>query len=283
MVKKGLGRGLSALIPENESTTNTDGQVLMLPIDMIKANPDQPRKRFSPESLKELAESIKENGIIQPLIVTKRDGVYYLIAGERRLRASALAGLTEVPGIIRNMDDVNSAAVAIIENIQRENLSAIEESIAYQKLIDSYLLTQEMLAIKLGKSRTYITNTLRLLHLPGEVKAYIEDNVISSSHGRSILSVPSEHQLELANYIIKHKLSVRETEMLVKDFTIDKIRPHKNLITVEKDVHIRDVEKRLEGSFGTKVTIKGKNKGSITLDYYTKEDLMRITDLLLSK
>ncbi|MDD2370898.1 MAG: ParB/RepB/Spo0J family partition protein [Firmicutes bacterium] len=283
MVKKGLGKGLSALIPENESTTNTDGKVIMLPIDMIKANPDQPRKRFSPDSLNELAESIKENGIIQPLIVTKKDGVFYLIAGERRLRASALAGLTEVPGIIRNMDDVNSAAIAIIENIQRENLSPIEESIAYQKLIDTYLLTQEMLAIKLGKSRTYITNSLRLLHLPGEVKAFIEENIISSSHGRSILSVPSENQLELANFIIKHKLSVRETEALVKDFTIDKIRPHKNELKPEKDVHIKDVEHRLEGSFGTKVTIKGKNKGSITLDYYSKEDLMRITDLLLSK
>ncbi len=283
MVKKGLGRGLSALIPENESSANADGRVLMLPIDLIKANPDQPRKRFSPDSLKELAESIKENGVIQPLIVTKREGVYYLIAGERRLRASALAGLSEVPGIIRDMDDVNSAAIAIIENIQRENLSPIEESIAYQKLIDSYLLTQDMLAIKLGKSRTYITNSLRLLHLPGEVKAYIEDGLISSSHGRSILSVSSEYQLELANYIIKHKLSVRETETLVKDFTIERIRPHKNTIKVEKDIHIRDVEMRLEGSFGTKVSIKGKNKGSITLDYYTKEDLMRITDLLLSK
>ncbi len=283
MVKKGLGKGLSALIPENESTASTDGKIMMLPIDMIKANPDQPRKRFSTDSLKELAESIKENGIIQPLIVTKKDGVYFLIAGERRLRASALAGLTDVPGIIRNMDDVNSAAVAIIENIQRENLSPIEESIAYQKLIDTYLLTQEMLAVKLGKSRTYITNTLRLLHLPGEVKTYIEENLISSSHGRSILAVPSEHQLELANYIIKHKLSVRETETLVKDFIIDKIRPHKIEVPAEKDVHIKDVEKRLEGSFGTKVSIKGKNKGSITLEYYTKEDLMRITDILLSK
>ncbi len=283
MVKKGLGKGLSALIPENESTIKTDGKIILLPIDMIKANPDQPRKRFSADSLNELAESIKENGIIQPLIVTKKEGGYYLIAGERRLRASAIAGLTEVPGIIRNIDEVNSAAVAIIENIQRENLSPIEESLAYQKLIDAYLLTQEMLAVKLGKSRTYITNTLRLLHLPGEVKTFIEDNLISSSHGRNILSVPSEHQLELALYIIKHKLNVRETELLVKDFTIDKIRPQKNKTLVEKDVHIKDVETKLEGTFGTKVSIKGKNKGSITLDYYTKEDLMRITDILLSK
>lgn len=283
MVKKGLGKGLSALIPDNEKVQDGEDKVIMIPVDHIKANPDQPRKRFSPDSLKELAESIKENGIIQPLIVTRKDNTYYLIAGERRLRASALAGLTEVPAIIRNIDEVNSAALAIIENIQRENLSVIEESIAYQKLIDTYLLTQEMLAIKLGKSRTYITNTLRLLHLPGEVKSYIEEGLLSSSHGRSILSVPSEHQLELADYLIRHKLSVRETETLVKDFTIDKIRPHKNKAQESKDVHIRDVEKRLEGSFGTKVTIKGKNKGSITLDYYTKEDLMRITDLLLSK
>lgn len=285
MVKKGLGKGLSALIPEQdrqEAAVKVQG-ISMVPIDSIKANPDQPRKTFAKDALEELSLSIKESGVIQPLLLTKKDGVYYLIAGERRLRASQLAGLKEVPAIIKDINEVESAALAIIENIQRENLSPIEESVAYQKLIDTYMLTQDQLGKRLGKSRTYITNTLRLLQLPTEIRSYIEEGTLSASHGRSILSVAPEHQLALAEYVIKHKLNVRELENLVKDFSIEKIEGHRHKEHKEKDVHIQDVEKVLENSFGTKVTIKGKNKGSITLDYYSKEDLIRITDLLMSK
>lgn len=285
MVKKGLGKGLSALIPEQdrqEAAVKVQG-ISMIPIDSIKANPDQPRKTFAKDALEELSLSIKESGVIQPLLLTKKDGIYYLIAGERRLRASQLAGLKEVPAIVKDINEVESAALAIIENIQRENLSPIEESVAYQKLIDTYMLTQDQLGKRLGKSRTYITNTLRLLQLPPKVRTYIEDGTLSASHGRSILSVAPEHQLALAEYVIKHKLNVRELETLVKNFSIEKIEGHRHKDHKEKDVHIQDVEKVLENSFGTKVTIKGKNKGSITLDYYSKEDLIRITDLLMSK
>ena len=285
MVKKGLGKGLSALIPEQdrqEAAVKVQG-ISMVPIDSIKANPDQPRKTFAKDALEELSLSIKESGVIQPLLLTKKDGIYYLIAGERRLRASQLAGLKEVPAIVKDINEVESAALAIIENIQRENLSPIEESVAYQKLIDTYMLTQDQLGKRLGKSRTYITNTLRLLQLPPKVRTYIEDGTLSASHGRSILSVAPEHQLALAEYVIKHKLNVRELETLVKNFSIEKIEGHRHKEHKEKDVHIQDVEKVLENSFGTKVTIKGKNKGSITLDYYSKEDLIRITDLLMSK
>ena len=281
MVKKGLGRGLQALIPEERPEENEEKSLQMIQIDKIHKNKDQPRMTFDKTALEDLAASIKENGVIQPLLLKKERGKYYLIAGERRLRASQIAGLKEVPCIIKDIDDLNSAALAIIENVQREGLSQLEEGSAYKKLIDSYSLTQEDLAKKLGKSRTYITNSIRLLQLPDEVKALIESGALSGSHGRSILAVEKKHQIELANYIVKHRLNVREVENLVKDFDISKIRNIKNKEIKDKDVHIVEVEKTLENNFGTKVTIKGKNKGSITLEYYSKDDLIRITDLLL--
>lgn len=281
MAKKGLGRGLKALIPENESfdDNSQSDSIQMIDIDKIVKNPNQPRKIFKKEALEDLSASIKENGVIQPLLLKKDGNKYYLIAGERRLRASQIAGLKKVPCLIRDIDNLNSAALAIIENVQREDLSQLEEGLAYKNLIDEYGLTQDNLGKKLGKSRTYITNSIRLLQLPPEVKELISQNALSGSHGRAILGVKEEYQIELANYIIKHRLNVREVENLVKDFHIDKIR--KNKIIKEKDIHILDVEKSLENNFGTKVVIKGKNKGSITLQYYSKEDLIRITDLLL--
>ncbi len=281
MAKKGLGRGLQALIPEEENINPDSNQVLMIATDKISKNPDQPRKNFTKEALAELAASIKENGIIQPLLLTKEGRQYFLIAGERRLRASQLAGLKEVPCIVRDISQVDSAALAIIENIQREGLSQLEEGEAYKKLIDSYQLTQEDLSKKLGKSRTYITNSIRLLQLPAEVKALIEAGELSGSHGRGILAVEKKYQLELANYVVKHRLNVRELENLTKDFNIEKLRGVKDKKPKDKDIHILDVERTLENSFGTKVTIKGKNKGSISLEYYSKEDLIRITDILL--
>ena len=281
MAKKGLGRGLQALIPEEENINPYSNQVLMIATDKISKNPDQPRKNFTKEALAELAASIKENGIIQPLLLTKEGGQYFLIAGERRLRASQLAGLKEVPCIVRDIAQVDSAALAIIENIQREGLSQLEEGEAYKKLIDSYQLTQEDLSKKLGKSRTYITNSIRLLQLPAEVKALIEAGELSGSHGRGILAVEKKYQLELANYVVKYRLNVRELENLTKDFNIEKLRGAKDKKPKDKDIHILDVERTLENSFGTKVTIKGKNKGSISLEYYSKEDLIRITDILL--
>lgn len=280
MVKKGLGKGLQALIPEEKNQEQINA-IQMIPIDKINKNPYQPRKTFNKEALKGLALSIKENGVIQPLLIKKESNKYCLIAGERRLRASQLAGLKEVPCIIKDIDNLNSAALAIIENIQREDLSQLEEGLAYKKLLNIYEFTQDDLGKKLGKSRAYITNSIRLLQLPEEVKALIEDGALSCSHSRSILSVDKKYQVELANYIIKHRLSVRELENLVKSFDISKIRNTKNNKVKEKNIHILEIEKILENNFGTKVTINGKNKGSVVLEYYSKKDLIRLTDLLL--
>ena len=280
MAKKGLGRGLQALIPEEQNQEQVN-MIQMIAIDKINKNPDQPRKTFTKEALKDLASSIKENGVIQPLLLRKEDSKYCLIAGERRLRASQLAGLKEVPCLVKDIDNLNSAALAIIENVQREGLSQLEEGLAYKKLLDVYKLTQDDLGKKLGKSRTYIANSIRLLQLPDEIKTLVEERALSGSHGRSILSVDKKYQIELANYALKHGLNVRELEDLVKSFDINKIRNIKSPKAKEKNIHILDVEKNLENSFGTKVTIKGKNKGSIVLEYYSKEDLMRLTDLLL--
>lgn len=283
MAKKGLGKGLSALIPEKELPSGAE--VIEVPLEKIRRNPDQPRKAFRKEALEELAASIREHGVIQPLLLMPEGDGYILVAGERRLRASQLAGLATVPAILRKMGQEDSAALAIIENIQRENLTPLEESQAYQRLIQLHGMTQERLGETLGKSRSYITNSLRLLQLPESIREAIEEGLLSPSHGRSILSVPEEHREELGAYVLAKRLSVRELEELVRNFDIQSIRKKEGLKPGirEKDVHVRAVEKTLEESFGTKVQIKGKHKGSITLAYYSKEDLMRITDLLLGK
>lgn len=285
MSKKGLGRGLSALIPKKENQSENQNSILTLAINKIKPNPNQPRKTFEKKSLNELASSIQEHGILQPLIAFSRGNIYYLISGERRLRAAQLAGLSKVPVLLKNVNDEHLSELAIIENIQRENLSPLEESEAYEQLISQFSLTQDMIAKKIGKSRSYVANLLRLKQLPAQIINYIEKGKLSASHGRSILTVDEFYQNALANYIINHNLSVREVESLVKDFSIEKISKKtpclKALGSSKKDVHREEVEKKLELIFGTKILIKGKNKGSIILKYYDEEDLIRLVEKLL--
>lgn len=283
MSKKGLGRGLSALIPDKEEKGKENIQ--SIPIDKIKPNPDQPRENFNKESLMELADSIKEHGIIQPLIGRKIEDTYYIIAGERRLRAAELAGLKEVPMIIRDIDDEKNTHLAIIENIQREDLSPIEEGKAYSRLIDTFHLTQEEVSKRLGKSRTYITNILRLSTLPLEVQKLIEEGELSGSHGRAILGIPKEYQTMMAFFSVKNGLSVRELEALAKDFDPGVLEGNerttkKTVAKPKKDVHIQEVEKKLEEIYGTKALIKGKNKGKIILEYYSQDELIRLIDQL---
>ena len=285
MAKKGLGKGLSALIPEKENQSEKQNSILTLAISKIRPNPNQPRKTFKKKTLNELASSIKEHGILQPLVAFKKGSTYYLISGERRLRAAQLAGLSKVPVLLKNVNDESSSELAIIENIQRENLSPLEESEAYEQLVSQFSLTQDMVAKKVGKSRSYITNLLRLKQLPKQVINYIEKGELSASHGRSILSIDECYQEPLADYIVENLLNVREVEALVKDFSIKKISKKtpatKTLGNNKKDIHREEVEKDLESIFGTKVFIKGKNKGSIVLKYHNEEDLIRIVEKLL--
>ena len=285
MAKKGLGKGLSALIPEKKNTIEDQNSVLSLPISKIRPNLNQPRKTFEKKPLNELASSIKEHGILQPLVAYKKGSTYYLISGERRLRAAQLAGLSKVPVILKEVTEEISSELAIIENIQRENLSPLEESEAYEQLINQFSLTQDVVAKKVGKSRSYITNLLRLKQLPKHVTNYIEKGELSASHGRSILSIDESYQEALADYIVENRLNVREVEALVNNFSIEKITKRvpslKSPKNEEKDVHREAVEKDLESIFGTKVFIKGKNKGSIVLKYHNEEDLIRIVEQLL--
>ncbi|MPQ43776.1 ParB/RepB/Spo0J family partition protein [Clostridium tarantellae] len=287
MAKKfGLGKGLEALIPNDnlEKNNNENSQKnfsINISINNIKANEKQPRKFFDNNKLMELAESLKEHGIIQPLIVKKEEKFYSIIAGERRWRAAKLAGLNEVPVIIMNLSDSNLLQISLIENIQREDLNPIEQALAYQKLLNDYKLTQEELSKKIGKSRTSITNTLRLLNLDYRVKEYIIQGIISEGHGRCLLPLEKEKQYELSQRIIDDSLSVRETEKIVKKI----INEFKNKIQVERrkplNPYYKEVRDRLQEYFSTKVNINSnKNKGKIEIEYYSEEDLQRILDII---
>lgn len=283
---RGLGKGLGALIPEMEED-NLDAQ-LELNINLIQANPYQPRKEFSSEKLSELAESIKTHGIIQPLLVREINGQYQLIAGERRLRAAKIAGLTEVPVVIREMSDEAMMEVALVENIQREDLNPIEEADAYQRLITEFHLTQDDIAKKVGKSRPAIANTLRLLNLPEEVRNDLAQGTLTMGHARAILSLKtSEEQKRVWSQIQAQELSVRETEELIRTLnsapTVSretKKAGQKGNIT--KDPNLTEIEDELQQVLGTKVIIKpGGSGGKIEIDYYSGEDFERICEKLI--
>ena len=251
---------------------------------MIQANPSQPRKRFSDEELKELSESIKQFGVIQPLLVKKQGPIYEIIAGERRFRAAKLAGLAEVPVLIRNYDEKLSKEVAIIENIQREDLNAVEEALAYQSLISEYDLSQEELAERLSKKRTTITNSLRLLKLEEEILNYIREGKLKEGHGRALLSIPEGKQrLALAKECVEKKLSVREVEKRSQEQTPQKKK--KKSIPKQMASIFKDLENRMRESLGTKVKIipRNENKGKVEIEYYSKEDLEHLYDLLEGK
>ena len=283
--KRRLGKGLSALIPEeafqSDNTMSDNLETIQnIDISLIEPNREQPRKEFDQDKLLELSKSVKAHGIIQPIIVTKNNGGYELVAGERRWRAAKGAGLKEIPCIVRKLERLESTEVALIENIQRENLNAIEEALAYRSLIEKYRLTQEGVADVVGKSRSYITNVTRLLNLDDRVISLISDGVLSSGHGRTLLGVKkSEAQINLAQIIIEKNLNVRETEKLVKEQGKNKTKNKKD--KRDKDPLTIGIEESLRKALGTKVIIsKGKKKSKIEIEYYSDEDLERILDVL---
>ena len=287
MAKHGLGRGVDSLFaanPEKIEKKEAGEEAKLLKISLIQANPSQPRKRFSDEELKELSESIKQFGVIQPLLVKKQGPIYEIIAGERRFRAAKLAGLAEVPVLIRNYDEKLSKEVAIIENIQREDLNAVEEALAYQSLISEYDLSQEELAERLSKKRTTITNSLRLLKLEEEILNYIREGKLKEGHGRALLSIPEGKQrLVLAKECVEKKLSVREVEKRSQEQTPQKKK--KKSIPKQMASIFKDLENRMGESLGTKVKIipRNENKGKVEIEYYSKEDLEHLYDLLEGK
>ncbi|MGV8982476.1 ParB/RepB/Spo0J family partition protein [Clostridium sp.] len=278
--KFGLGRGLGALIPEEEIMEDSS-MVLKISMNLIKANKDQPRKSFDPERISELAQSIKEHGVIQPIIVNKEeDDTYTVVAGERRFRAAKSIGLSDIPAIIMNIDDKEVLEISLIENIQREDLNPIEEAIAYKKLLVDFNLTQEEISKKVCKSRTAITNCIRLLNLDERVQDYIIDGVISEGHGRAILGLADKKiQYGIAQMVIDESLNVRETERVVKNF--DSVKKEK-VVKNQSNIYYKDIMSKLENHFGTKVFINSKNKekGKIEIDYYSEEDFERILEIL---
>ena len=256
MAKRGLGKGLSALISSEMSEEN---QIKMISINSIEPNKEQPRKYFDEDKLEELASSIKEHGIIQPLIVKQEEDYYVIVAGERRWRAARLAGLKEIPVIIQDYTTKELMEISLIENIQREDLNAIEEAKAYETLMNQFSLTQEELAGRIGKSRPAIANTLRLLQLDEKIQELIIQGEITEGHGRAILRLPDkEAQLALAKKIIKDHLSVRETEKKVDEMLK---KPKKKTIKDEKEVIYKEIEDKIKNILGTKVQItRGKKK-----------------------
>lgn len=281
--KFGLGKGLNALIPNDyaELTEEKSSQTLIT-LNDIKANREQPRKSFDNEKILELSQSIKNHGIIQPLILKKKDDFYVIIAGERRWRAAKLAGLKEVPAIIMDITDRELLELSLIENIQREDLNPIEEGKAFKKLLEDFSLTQESLSETLSKSRTSITNTMRLLNLDDRVQDYIIDGVISEGHGRTLLGIKEKDlQYELAQKVIDDKISVRELEKIVRNITDTKSDKKIEKNTKDLSIYYKDIRDKLENYFGTKVNIeKKKNKGKIEIEYYSEEDLQRILDII---
>ena len=307
-VRKGLGRGLDLLIPKDEgmpkkSTEKNkenkepkENQVLTLSIHDVEPNRNQPRKQFDEDAIEELADSIKQYGVIQPLIVQKKDKYYEIIAGERRWRACKKAGLKEVPVIIKNYDEKETLKISLIENLQREDLNPIEEAKAYEQLYNTYGLKQDEIAASVSKSRTAITNIMRLLKLDERVQNMVIENLISSGHGRTLLSIDDgDMQYQLAEKILDENLSVREAEKLVKCILEHKDNKknveeessqEKSMIDFfeNKDVIYESLEEKMKGIMGTKVHIQRKknNKGKIEIEYYSKDELERIIDLIQS-
>lgn len=278
----------SASSKDNSDVNDDEDRVLYIDINDIRPNSAQPRMNFDEAKLNELASSITTNGVIQPLIVRESSSGYELVAGERRWRASRIAGLRTVPCIIRNFDDKQNAIVAIIENMQREDLDPIEEAMGLKSMTEKYGFTQEQVSASLGRSRTYITNSIRLLKLPPEIQYYISSRQMSAAHGRTIINIPDKvRQKEVADKIIKNDLSVRATEKLaekVKDELKPDRKKRKNAVSAKdspKSAEIEAVESELMTLTGTKVRIAGdEGKGKIEIEYYSIEELNRLIDVL---
>lgn len=295
--KKGLGKGLDSLIPDNKSMKSVTSEktveskedaaaksgVQVMKINEVEPNRDQPRKNFDEDALLELSDSIKQFGVLQPLLVRKRKDYYEIIAGERRWRAAKLAGVKEVPVIEKEYTDEEILEIGLIENIQRENLNPIEEAIAYKRLLEEFNLKQDEVAERVSKSRTAVTNSMRLLKLSDKVQQMIIDDMISTGHARALLAIDDpELQYTLANKIFDEKLSVRETEKLVKEIKNPKKPKEKK--PVANSFIYQDLEEKMKSVFGTKVSIasKGKGKGKIEIEYYSDDELEHLFDMMMS-
>ncbi len=284
MKKRSLGRGLDSLIPKNLETESTGYQ--MVNTDLLKPNPSQPRKQFEQDALGELAESIRQNGIIQPLIVRKENGGFEIVAGERRWRAAKMAGLDKLPVVIRTATDQDVAELTLIENIQREDLNPIEEAEAYEKLAQRFSLTHDEIARKTGKNRSVITNQLRLLKLSGKTKEALVSGAITAGHARALLGASSFEEMDsLLGEVLEKRLTVRETEVLVKKRSGDAETPVEPVPgEPEEDIFTRELTEELAGKFSTKVRIShNKKRGKIEIEYYSPEELERIVGMLLER
>lgn len=295
--KKGLGKGLDSLIPDNRnikpaeteasSKKEAESQVKsgeqMMKINMVEPNRDQPRKKFEEDALYELADSIKQYGVLQPLLVRKRKDYYEIIAGERRWRAAKIAGVKEVPVIVKDYTEQEIIEIGLIENIQRENLNPIEEAMAYKRLLQEFNLKQDEVAERVSKSRTAVTNSMRLLKLDDRVQQMIIDDMISTGHARALLAIDDkEQQYILANKIFDDKMSVREIEKLIKEIkTPKKPKEKKN---IENAFIYNDLEEKMKEVMGTKVKIasKGKGKGKIEIEYYSDKELEHMFEMIMS-
>lgn len=295
--KKGLGKGLDSLIPDNKPLKSTDtvdkkskseshelkSGEQMMNINHVEPNREQPRKKFEEDALLELADSIKQFGVLQPLLVRKRKDYYEIIAGERRWRAAKMAGVKEIPVIIKDYTEQEIVEIGLIENIQRENLNPIEEAAAYKKLLEEFHLKQDEVAERVSKSRTAVTNSMRLLKLSDKVQQMIVDDMISTGHARALLAIDDhEQQYELAIKIFDEKLSVRETEKLVKQIKNPKQPKAKKV--VENEFLYNDLANKMKEVMGTKVSIssKGNGKGKIEIEYYSDDELERMFEMIMS-
>ena len=282
--RKGLGRGLNTLIPSapipdakmediaEMTKQKSEYPEMTLSINEIEPNPDQPRNQFDEDSLQELADSIQQYGVLQPLLVKKKDGYYEIIAGERRWRAAKIAGVDKVPVIVRDFDENEIVEIALIENIQREDLSPIEEALAYQRLMKEHHLKQDQIAEKVSKSRAAITNSLRLLKLDPRVQDMLEEEMISTGHARALLAIhDGDLQYEIAVKVFDEKLSVRDIEKMVKDLN----RPKKEKAKEDTEYQFlyKDLEESMKQILGSKVSIKNRknNKGKIEIEYYSRD------------
>lgn len=302
--KMGLGRGLNTLIPkapivDEEDVEQVKKKVsrsskskkkaepekeLTLPIDKIEPNPDQPRNQFDEDTLQELSDSIKQYGMLQPILVTPKDDFYEIIAGERRWRAAKQAGLKKIPVIIKNYTEQEIVEISLIENIQREDLNPIEEAFAYKRLLEEFNLKQDEVAERVSKSRTAVTNSIRLLKLNEKVQQMVIDDMIQTGHARALLGIEDlEKQYNMAQKVFDEKLSVRETEKLVKKVQKEKEEVEKTKMDKQLEIVYQDLEEKMKQILGTKVSINAKdeNKGKIEIEYYNKEDLDRLIDMIL--
>ncbi|MBX7173952.1 MAG: ParB/RepB/Spo0J family partition protein [Pyrinomonadaceae bacterium] len=290
MNRKALGRGLSALLGENpvEQAESKEG-FIEIDIDLITPNAEQPRTRFTETALEELAQSIKVNGVVQPILVRKKGNGYELVAGERRWRASQRAGLTKIPAVVKDVSDEKVLELALVENIQRQELNAIEEAKAYRKLIDAIGLTQEMVASRVGKERTFITSYLRLLKLPDDIQDLVCEEKISVGHARALLMTDNaEVQRRIARSIMEMSLSVRETEKAVKRVNRGEVEviEKKEVIKPKEDPNLKAAETKLRRKYSTQIRIVPDGKGTggkIEFEYYGQDDLDRIYQILLAE